>query len=161
MSGINSHGNLGCPLRGQLTTRRVYHRVPDKCADAWEKYHLDHLDHLRLLLSLAAMANLNFNQYKHLFAAAPAYQHEDYRIWSISTLPPKTTSKPAPPPPAPPRDDDDDDAMSHGHQDNQPSQLLADSLSCADVRGPVDAERAVRMYREDAAVRSGVCHDVF
>ncbi|EGZ78189.1 IMP-specific 5'-nucleotidase 1 [Neurospora tetrasperma FGSC 2509] len=42
--------------------------------------------------------------------------------------------------------------MSHGHQDNQPSRLLADSLSCADVRGPVDAECAVRMYREDAAL---------
>ncbi|ESA43847.1 hypothetical protein NCU01946 [Neurospora crassa OR74A] len=94
------------------------------------------------------MANLNFNQYKHLFAAAPAYQHEDY--------PPHL--------PSPPRDDDDDDdddAMSHGHQDDQPSRLLADSLSCADVRGAVDAERAVRMYHEDAAVRSGVCHDVF
>ncbi|KAL0468730.1 hypothetical protein QR685DRAFT_500568 [Neurospora intermedia] len=84
------------------------------------------------------MANLNFNQYNHLLAAAAqAYQHEDY--------------------PSPP----DDDAMSHGYQDDQPSQLLADSLSCADVRGPVDAERAVRMYRQDAAVRSGVCHDVF
>ncbi|KAJ4417023.1 IMP 5'-nucleotidase [Neurospora sp. IMI 360204] len=84
------------------------------------------------------MANPNFNHHNHLFAAAQTDQHENHPT-SLYI----------------------DDAMSHGHQDDKPGRLLANSLSCADVPGPVDVERAVRMYREDAAVRSRVCHDVF